>query len=107
MSALLSQDPVLPKFRHRLDEIYGDRLARAVLYGSRARGDAHGDSDYDVAIFLTTISNWDEEQRRLDDLRVEMFEKSRELFDMTPFLMAEWPDRTPLMGEIRREGIVF
>jgi predicted nucleotidyltransferase len=35
-----------------IETIYGDRLARVVLYGSRARGDAHPDSDYDVAVFI-------------------------------------------------------
>jgi hypothetical protein len=31
-------DPILKRFRAALDEIYGDRLERVVLYGSRARG---------------------------------------------------------------------
>jgi predicted nucleotidyltransferase len=46
-------DPVLRKFRAALDEVYGERIERVVLYGSRARGDARPDSDYDVAVFLT------------------------------------------------------
>ena len=47
-----SGDPILKRFRTALDEIYGDRLERVVLFGSRARGDARPDSDYDVAVFL-------------------------------------------------------
>src|SRR5438874_9741392 len=39
-------------FRATLTEIYGDRIERVVLFGSRARGDAREDSDYDVAVFL-------------------------------------------------------
>ncbi len=34
-------DAILTRFRAALGEIYGDRLERVVLYGSRARGD-HG-----------------------------------------------------------------
>ena len=45
-------NPVLTKFRAALDKLYGDRIERIVLYGSRARGDARPDSDYDVAVFL-------------------------------------------------------
>ena len=45
-------DPILTRFRATLDEIYGPRLERVMLYGSRARGDAREDSDYDVAVFL-------------------------------------------------------
>ena len=44
--------PILKRFRAALDELYGERLERAVLFGSRARGDAHADPDYDIAVFL-------------------------------------------------------
>jgi predicted nucleotidyltransferase len=49
---MATTDPVLRKFRAALDEVYGERIERVVLYGSRARGDARPDSDYDVAVFL-------------------------------------------------------
>ena len=47
-----ADDPLLKRFRATLDEIYGQRLEHVMLYGSRARGDAREDSDYDVAVFL-------------------------------------------------------
>ena len=34
------QDPVLARFRAALDEIYGNRIERVVLFGSRARVEA-------------------------------------------------------------------
>ena len=37
MGAILTDDPVLVRFRAALAVLYGDRLERAVLYGSRAR----------------------------------------------------------------------
>ena len=43
---------ILARFRIALTTVFGDRIERVVLYGSRARGDAHLDSDYDVAVFL-------------------------------------------------------
>jgi hypothetical protein len=49
------KNPILTRFRQGLDELYGDRLDRVVLFGSRARGDAEPDSDYDVALFLKDI----------------------------------------------------
>ena len=39
MPSQIAVDPVLKRFRAALDELYGDRLERVVLYGSRARGD--------------------------------------------------------------------
>ena len=48
-------DPVLVRFRKALGEIYGNQIDRVVLFGSRARGDARPDSDYDVAVFLKSL----------------------------------------------------
>ena len=45
-------DPVLMRFRAAVRDIYGARVERVVLFGSRARGDARPDYDYDVAVFL-------------------------------------------------------
>jgi predicted nucleotidyltransferase len=45
-------DPILTRFRAALARTYGERLERAVVFGSRARGDARQDSDYDIAVFL-------------------------------------------------------
>jgi hypothetical protein len=52
MLASPAADPVLKRFRAALDTLYGDRIERVVLFGSRARGDAR--EDYDVAVFLVT-----------------------------------------------------
>ena len=37
MPPALAADPILKRFRATLDEIYGDRLERVVLFGSLAR----------------------------------------------------------------------
>ncbi len=52
MTANPMDDPILDRFKHALDDMYGSRIDRIVLFGSRARGEAHEDSDYDVAVFL-------------------------------------------------------
>ena len=36
-----TDDQVLRRLRVALDNLYGDRIERVVLFGSRARGDAH------------------------------------------------------------------
>ena len=64
MLATLANDPVLARFRRALDEMYGNQLDRVVLFGSRARGDARPDSDYDVAVFLKSLPDrWAELDR--------------------------------------------
>jgi uncharacterized protein len=51
-AAITRANPILAKFHAAVTEVYGDRLERVVLYGSRARGDAKPDSDYDIAVFI-------------------------------------------------------
>ena len=64
MPTLVIADPILQRFRGALDELYGERIERVVLYGSRARGDHRPDSDYDVAVFLRDFSDrWREMDR--------------------------------------------
>ncbi len=98
-------DPVMSRFRQALDEVYGERIERAVLYGSRAHGDAGPDSDYDVAVFLHGISNRVQEMYRLADLGTDILYDSGHLIHAMPYRAGTYAERTPLMHEIRQDGI--
>ena len=102
---MATPDPVLKQFRAALDEVYGARLARVVLFGSRARGDQRPDSDYDVAVFLKEIPDRWAELDRLAGLRVKFIDETGAFFDAKPYSLAAYRERSPLMHEIRREGI--
>jgi predicted nucleotidyltransferase len=98
-------DPVLRKFRAALDEVYGERIERVVLYGSRARGDARPDSDYDVAVFLTDLTDrWDEIDR-IVEIETDILCETGAVINALPFRAGAYQERTPLMHELRREGI--
>jgi predicted nucleotidyltransferase len=101
----VTNDPVLIRFRQALRSAYGDRLERAILYGSRARGDARADSDYDVAVFLHGMDNRDPELYRLADLTEQVIEATDKFVHAMPHRAGAYNQRTPLMREIRREGI--
>jgi predicted nucleotidyltransferase len=105
MTVIPTEDPILRRFKAALDEIYGDRLSRVVLFGSRARGDAGPDSDYDVAVFLKSLPDQWNEMKRLADLRVDFLDDTGAFFEAKPFPADAWLDRTPLMHEIRRDGV--
>ncbi len=105
MTARPADDPILRRFRAALDEIYGERIDRVVLFGSRARGDARPDSDYDVAVFLKSLPDQRREIRRLADLRVDFLDDTGAFFDTKPYPTSCYRDRTPLMHEIRRDGL--
>jgi predicted nucleotidyltransferase len=59
-----SHDLVLRRFQVALRGLYGDRMVRALLFGSKARGEANPESDYDIAIFLTELPGLWLERRR-------------------------------------------
>ena len=103
-AAAVTDDPVLVRFRAALDAMYGDQLARVVLFGSRARGDARVDSDYDIAVFLKSLPDRWTELDRLAILSQTFLEETGEFFEAKPYPIAEYADRSPLMHEIRREG---
>lgn len=105
MMARPDRDPVLRRFRAALDQLYGDRIERVVLFGSRARGEMGPYSDYDVAVFLKSLPDQRAERRRLADLRVEFLDETGRFFETMPFLGTAYRDRTPLMHEIRRDGV--
>jgi predicted nucleotidyltransferase len=105
MPTSFATDPVLVRFRRALDEMYGNQLDRVMLFGSRARGDARPDSDYDVAIFLKSLPDRWAELDRLARLRVEMIDETGAFFDAKPYPTAALQEHTPLMHEIRQDGL--
>ena len=105
MSEELPGDPILQRIRASLRAIYGDRIERLVLFGSRARGDARADSDYDVAVFLVNLTDRWREFHRLADLRTGILAETGAFLEARPFRAGSYRDRTPLMHQIRRDGV--
>jgi predicted nucleotidyltransferase len=127
----------MSRFRQALDEVYGERIERVIVYGSRARGGARPDSDYDVAVFLHGISNRVQEMYRLADLGTDILYSSYQAWEVLtagalgpwaassgeatgqnfpgpvsghlihamPYRAGAYAERTPLMHEIRQDGI--
>src|SRR5580698_7363700 len=107
MDNQISNDPVLSRFRAALAEAYGDRLERAVLFGSRARGDFQPDSDYDVAVFIRDLDGWLDEVIRLAGLGTDILMDTGAVISAKPFHAGAYNDALPLMREIQREGLDF
>ncbi len=97
-------DPVLRRFRAALDEIYGDRIERVVLYGSRARGDAHDESDYDVAVFLHSFDTLWIEAGRIAPIVTDIAAESGQVIDFLPYPARAYLNMTPFMRNVRHDG---
>lgn len=93
------------RLRQALQAAYGDRLARAVLFGSRARGDARADSDFDVAVFLHRSDGLWAESGRLADIATNILDETGAVVNALAFPVSTLQSRTPLMHELRREGV--
>jgi uncharacterized protein len=103
---MTAKDPILQQFLVGLTDLYGDRIERVVLFGSRARGDANADSDYDVALFLNDLTDVWTEVRRIVDLQLLLRDDTGAEIHTLPFPAGRWRDpRSPLMFEIRKDGI--
>jgi uncharacterized protein len=106
MATKAADDPILKRFLAAVNEIYGDRVARVVLFGSRARGDARPDSDYDIAVFLREMPDRFADVHRLADVSTAILYDTGEVVNALPYCADTYSDpRMPLMHEIRREGV--
>ena len=100
-------DQILREFRVGVEEIYGSRLVRMVLFGSQARDDAEPGSDSDVMVVLTGEVNPYEEIRRLSAFNCALDLK----YDVVISCLAMSEERfrieqSPLMLNVRREGVM-
>jgi|SRR5215472_8458651 len=99
-----ADDPILKRFRAALGEMYGERLERVVLFGSRARSDAHEDSDYDVAVFLEDFGTLSDELHPLATVTTDILLDTGAVISAKPFQAGAYRERTGFMHELRRDG---
>ena len=97
----------LGEARRRLQAIYGDRLRRVILYGSRARGDATETSDVDLLVVLDgPIDDRYQEIKRAGTLWGELLSKYGLSFSVKPYAEEDYRDlRRPFMQNVHEEGI--
>ena len=94
-------DPILTRFRSALNEAYGERIERVVLFGSHARGEAGPGSDYDVAVFLKDLGSFGAEAGRIAAIGTEILYDTGAVINAIPFRAGAYKERTGLMQELR------
>ncbi len=98
---------ILTELRRRLQALYGPRLARLVLFGSQARGDAEPRSDIDILVVLHGAVTPGEEIARTGAVAAELSLEYDTVISCT-FVSADryLTEQSPLLLNVRREGVV-
>ncbi|HAQ19681.1 MAG TPA: nucleotidyltransferase domain-containing protein [Prolixibacteraceae bacterium] len=96
---------VLSRIKNLVREI--DPTSDVILYGSRARGEEHPESDWDLLILVNTQTDLDYERvfrHRLYEIELEL----GEAFSVSVYNKKEWKLNhwmTPLYQNIAKEGL--
>ena len=98
----------LRAFKREVEAALPGQVARVTLFGSRARGDAEEDSDYDVAVFVRERA----ETRAVHDLVSDvayphMLEGVYISAIVLPLAYLSDDPPTELAAEIARDGVVL
>ena len=103
-----SEKVLLLKCRNAVKKV--DPSAEVILYGSRARGDAEPESDYDLLIFTDGESSLEREdifRRQLFPIEIE----NSAVLTIILINRKDWNsslyDAMPLYQNIKREGVVL
>lgn len=94
------------EYKRRVVETFRDRVAKVVLFGSRARGEARPDSDWDIAVFLQgEPSSGDLD--RLSDLGFDMLLETEQYIQVIPLPARREAEESLFLSSIRNDGIAL
>lgn len=99
---------ILADLRNRLQNLYDDRLAKVLLFGSHGRGEATSDSDIDVMVVLRgKVVPSEEIARTIDD--VAALSLANDVVISCVFMAEErfMKEQSPLLLNVRREGVIL
>jgi predicted nucleotidyltransferase len=99
------QERMLARLSRVMRSRLGGHLRRLVLFGSRARGDARADSDYDLLVVVDEVSR--EVKDAVDEIAGEMLYRFGIVVSAFPTSEEDAQSRkySPLLMNVAKEGV--
>ncbi|MCU0469451.1 MAG: nucleotidyltransferase domain-containing protein [Arcicella sp.] len=99
--------PIIQEFTEQAKAHYGDRLAKIILFGSYARGEAHEDSDVDIMLLLNDeeVSS-NNEKTQIFDITWSLFMKYSIIVSALPLSFNKFISMNKALYRfVKKEGI--
>ncbi len=100
----MNHDPLLKKLTENIKHSLGGNLKKILLFGSRARGDFHIDSDYDILILVENYH--DDIRKKLSEIGGDFFYEYSLLFPMIAITEKRFQNDLyePFLRNVRKES---
>lgn len=92
------------EFKRRAEAALPGKVTRVLLYGSRARGDARPDSDWDVAVFINDPP-MPHDRRVLSDIGYDLMMESGQYFQAIAIDSGRSAEGSYFLRNVLRDGL--
>lgn len=94
---------MIREFKRRAEKALPGGVVRVVLYGSRARGDARPDSDWEIAVFVAGEPTSDD-RGILSDIGFDLMLEHGQYFQAIAIDAARKPEQYYLVKNVLKDG---
>lgn len=94
------------RIKKYLEEMYGEKVKRVILYGSCVRGEATRDSDIDILVLVDESLNPSDVRKSLSDLLFDILLEEGELVSVAAVSERFFESyNSPFIVNVKREGV--